>query len=87
MFAYFWATGTHAQVLEFCRRFNANLIVAKAQMRDTPDADGQWPVVIDHDRLVFEDERLEPRTIVKLVRRFQFIVRNGMTRYDTDRLF
>jgi hypothetical protein len=44
-------------------------------------------VIVDHDRLVFEEERLEPRTIVKLVRRFQFIVRNGMTRHDTDKLF
>lgn len=87
MFAYFWATGTRERVLDFCQRFNANLIVVKAQMRDTQDADGQWPVVIDHDRLVFEEERLEPRTIVKLVRRFQFIVRNGMTRFDTEKLF
>jgi hypothetical protein len=87
VFAYFWATGTRQQVLEFCQRFNANLIVVKAQMRDSPDSDGQWPVAIDHERLVFEEERLEPRTIVKLVRRFQFIVRNGMTRYDTEKLF
>ena len=43
--------------------------------------------MIDHDRLVFEEERLEPRTIVKMVRRFQFIVRNGITRFDTEKIF
>ena len=86
VFAYFWAKGTREQVLEFCQRFNSNMIAAKAQMRDVPDKDGDWPVIVDHDRLVFEEERLEPRTIVKLVRRFQFIVRNGMTRHDTDKI-
>ena len=88
VFAYFWATGTREQAVEFCQRFNANMIVAKAQVRDTPDADGQWPVIkIDHDRLVFEEERLEPRTILKMVRRFQFVVRNGITRFDVDKIF
>ena len=75
------------QAVEFCQRFNSNLVVAKAQVRDTPDADGQWPVMIDHDRLVFEEERLEPRTIVKMVRRFQFVVRNGITRFDIEKIF
>jgi hypothetical protein len=87
LYAYFWATGTREQAVEFCHRFNLNLVVAKAQPRDTPDADGQWPVMIDHDRLVFEEERLEPRTIVKMVRRFQFVVRNGITRFDTEKIF
>ena len=87
LYAYFWATGTREQAVAFCLRFNSNLIVAKAQVRDTPDADGQWPVMIDHDRLVFEEERLEPRTLVKMVRRFQFVVRNGITRFDTEKIF
>jgi hypothetical protein len=87
LYAYFWATGTREQAVEFCQRFNSNLVVAKAQVRDTPDADGQWPVMIDHDRLVFEEERLEPRTIVKMVRRFQFVVRNGITRFDIEKIF
>jgi len=39
LFAYFWATGTREQAVEFCQRFNSNLIVAKAQVRDTPDED------------------------------------------------
>lgn len=37
--------------------------------------------------LVFEEELLEPQTIVKLTRRFQFIVRNGITRYDEEKIF
>jgi hypothetical protein len=85
--AFFWTTGTREQAVEFCQRFNSNLIVVKAQVRDQPDADGQWAILIDHDRLVFEEERIEPRTIVKLTRRFQFIVRNGITRYDQDKIF
>jgi len=36
--------------------------------------------------LVFEEERLEPRTIVTLVRQFQFIVRNGITRHDEEKI-
>jgi hypothetical protein len=36
---------------------------------------------------VFEEERLEPRTLVKMVRRFQFVVRNGITRFDTEKIF
>jgi hypothetical protein len=87
VFAYFFTSGTREQAVEFCSRFNANVVVAKAQLRDGPDADGQWPIVIDHERLVFGEERLEPRTIVKLTRRFQFIVRNGITRHDEDKIF
>jgi hypothetical protein len=45
------------------------------------------PRTIDYDRLVFWEERIEPRTIVKLTPRFQFIVRNGLTRYDQDKIF
>jgi len=56
-------------------------------VRDTPDSDGQWPILIDHDRRVSEEERIDPRTIVKLTRRFQFIVRNGITRFDEDTIF
>ena len=41
LYAYFWASGEREQAVEFCQRFNSSLIVAKAQMRDTPDADGQ----------------------------------------------
>jgi len=29
---------------------------------------------------------VEPRTIVKMVRRFQFVVRNGITRFDVDKI-
>lgn len=59
----------------------------QAQVRDAPDADGQWPVVFDHDRMVFEGRRIEARAIVKTVRRFQAIVRSGISRYDEDKLF
>ena len=85
--AFFFTSGTREQAVEFCQRFNSNLIVVKAQVRDQSDEDGQWPIVFDHDRLVFEEERLEPRTIVKLARRFQFIVRNGITRHDEEKIF
>jgi hypothetical protein len=44
------------------------------------------PRTIGHDRLVFWEERIEQRTIVKLTPRFQFIVRNGITRYDQDKI-
>jgi hypothetical protein len=36
---------------------------------------------------VFEDERLEARTIVKTARRFEAIVRSGISRYDEDKIF
>ena len=62
-------------------------MVVRAQVRDTPDADGQWTVIFDYDRLVFEDERIEARTIVKTVRRLQAIVRNGIARFDEDKIF
>ena len=87
LFAFFSTSGTREQALEFCNRFNSGMIVARAQVRDTPNADGEWPMVIDHDRLVFEGERLDPGTLVKMVRRFQYVVRNGVTRYDEDKLF
>jgi hypothetical protein len=63
------------------------LVVVRAQVRDTPDSDGQWTVIFDYDRLVFEDERLEARIIVKTVRRFEAIVRNGIARLDEDKIF
>jgi len=87
MFAFFPTSGTQAQALEFCNRFNLRLVVVRAQVRDTPDSDGQWTVILDYDRLVFEDERIEARTIVKTVRRFEAIVRNGIARYDEDGIF
>jgi hypothetical protein len=44
-------------------------------------------VIFDYDRLVFDDERIEARSIVKTVRRFEAIVRNGISRYDEDKIF
>ena len=85
--AFFPTSGTREQALEFCNRFNLHLVVVRAQVRDTPDEDGQWAVVFDYDRLVFEDERLEARTIVKTARRFEAIVRSGISRYDEDKIF
>ena len=87
LFAFFSTSGTREQALAFCDRFNLGMIVARAQVRETADSDGEWPVVIDHDRLVFDGERVEARTIVKMVRRFQYIVRNGITKYDEEKIF
>ena len=87
LLAYFTAKGTHEQALAFCNRFNMGLVMARAQVLDEPNSEGEWVVIIDHDRLVFEEERLDPRTIVKLTRRFQYVVRNGMSRCDTDGIF
>ena len=53
-----FTSGTREQAVEFCQRFNSTLIVVKAQVPDQPDQDGQWPVVFDHDRLVFEEEKI-----------------------------
>jgi hypothetical protein len=61
--------------------------MVRAQVRESQKAAGQWTVIFDYDRLVFEDERIEARTIVKTVRRFQAIVRNGIARYDEDKIF
>ncbi len=85
--AFFSTSGTREQALEFCNRFNLHLVVVRAQVRDTPDEDGQWAVVFDYDRLVFEDERLEARAIVKTARRFEAIVRSGISQYDEDKIF
>jgi len=71
----------------FCNRFNLNLIVARAQMRDTPSAEGAWTVVFDHDRVMLDDARIEPRVTVRLARKFASIVRGGVTRFDQDDLF
>jgi hypothetical protein len=87
VYAFFPTSGTREQALEFSNRFNLHLVVVRAQVRDTPDSDGRWTVIFDYDRLVFEDERLEARTIVKTVRRFEAIVRNGISRYDEDGIF
>jgi len=59
VYAFFPTDGTREQALEFCNLFNLHLVVVRAQVRDTPDADGQWTVIFDYDRLVFEDERIE----------------------------
>ena len=87
VYAFFPTSGTREQALEFCNKFNLRLVVVRAQVRDTPDRDGQWTVIFDYDRLVFEDERLEARNIVKTVRRFEAIVRNGIARLDEDKIF
>ena len=87
VYAFFPTSGTREQALEFCNRFNLRLVIVRAQVRDTPDSDGQWTVIFDYDRLVFEDERLEARIIVKTVRRFEAIVRNGISRYDEGNIF
>jgi hypothetical protein len=87
VYAFFPTSGAREPALEFCNRFNLHLVAVRAQVRDTPDEDGQWAVVFDYDRLVFEDERLEARTIVKTARRFEAIVRSGISRYDEDKIF
>jgi hypothetical protein len=87
LYAFFPSSGTREQALEFCNRFNERLIMVRAQVRESQKAAGQWTVIFDYDRLVFEDERIEARTIVKTVRRFQAIVRNGIARYDEDKIF
>jgi hypothetical protein len=84
LYAFFPSSGTREQALEFCNRFNERLIMVRAQVRQSQKAAGQWTVIFDYDRLVFEDERIEARTIVKTARRFQAIVRNGIARYDEE---
>jgi hypothetical protein len=69
------------------RLWTLRLVVVRAQVRDTPDSEGQWTVIFDYDRLVLEDERLEARNIVKTVRRVEAIVRNGIARLDEDKIF
>jgi hypothetical protein len=80
-------SGTREQALEFCNRFNLNLIICRAQVRDLENAGGGWTVIFDYDHVVFEDERIEPKSIVRLTRKFGTIVRNGITRYDQDKIF
>lgn len=87
MYAFFPTGGTREQALEFCNRINLHLVVVRVQVRETPDSDGQWTVIFDYDRLVFENERIEARTIVKTVRRFEAIVHNGISRFDEDGIF
>ena len=87
VYAFFPTSGTREQALEFCSRFNLHMVVVRAQARNRVDSDGQWSVIFDYDRLVFEDERGEARSIVKTVRRFEAIVRNGISRYDEDKVF
>jgi hypothetical protein len=57
-------------------------VVVRAQVIDMPDSECQWTVIFDYDRLVFEEERLEARTIVKTVRWFEAVVRNGISKID-----
>ena len=87
VYAFFPTSGTREQAVEFCNRFNMRMVVVRAQVREEPDSDGQWTVIFDYDRLVFEDERLEPKAIVKTVRRFEASVRNGISRLDEDKIF
>lgn len=87
VYAFFPTSDTREQAVEFCNRFNMRMVVVRAQVRDTPDSDGQWTVIFDYDRLVFEDERLEARIVVKIVRRFEAIVRNGIARLDEEKIF
>jgi hypothetical protein len=87
LMAFFDVSGTREQALEFCNRFNLNLIICRAQVRDLENAGGGWTVIFDYDHVVFEDERIEPKSIVRLTRKFGTIVRNGITRYDQDKIF
>jgi hypothetical protein len=87
LYAFFPTSGTREQVLDFCNRFNLHLVVVRAQVREAPNAEGQWTVIFDYDRLVFDEERIEAKSIVKTVRLFEAIVRNGISRYDEDGIF
>ena len=87
LFSYFSTSGTREQALEFCNRFNLQLVVVRAQVRDEPDSGGQWPVLFDHDRWCFDEERLDPKGLVRSVRLFQQIVRYGIARFDEDGIF
>ena len=75
------------QILEFCNRFNREMIVCRVSFADRQDADGEWPVIFDYDLVVMPGETLEPKTIVMLVRRFSEIVRGGIRHTDEENLF
>ena len=82
--ARFPTSGTREQALEFCNTFNVHLVVVRAQVQDTSGPDGRGTVIFDYDPLAFDGERIEAKAIVKTVRRFEALLRNGIARYDED---
>lgn len=85
--AFFGVKADRFQILEFCNRFNREMIVCRVFFADRQDAEGEWPVVFDYDLVVMPDEVLEPKAIVTLVRRFSEIVVGGIRHTDEDDLF
>jgi hypothetical protein len=83
----FAVTGTWEQAVAFCNRFNRGYLMCRAQAHDTQTTAGHSVIVIDHDRMVFEHESIEPKTIVLLVRRFVEITQIGIRDADEDSIF
>ena len=75
------------KVIDFCNRFNRGLILCRCFVADKRDSDGDWCVYFDYDRFMLPDEKIAPKTIVLLVRRFTEIVNGGIQRFDEDGLF
>lgn len=73
-------------ILHFCNRFNANAIMASAACLDQPGSRNHL-IVFNHDRMCFQDDSIEPQTIVLLARRFAATIHSGVERLDTDGLF
>jgi hypothetical protein len=87
LLALFGVNASREQALEFCNRFNDGLVMCRAAVSDTQDSDGEWRITFDHDRVTFEDETLESKSIVMLVRKFANVVRGGIAKTDRDDLF
>jgi len=87
IFALTAPSADRAGLLEFCNRFNDRLIMARASVADNRTSDGDCVLTFDHDHFVLEDETIEPKKLVWLVRRFTKIVRDGVAREDVDDLF
>lgn len=87
LFSYFRTSGTREQALDFCIRFNLQLIVVSAQALENADENGAWPVQFDYERFCFGEERVEAKAVMRSVRLFQKIVRDGIGRLDEQRIF
>ena len=71
---------------EFCKNFQNEYIMLKATPDAKPDEDGDYWIAFEYDWIIFGDDQVKPRSIVKLTRKFENMVRHGMNEFSKTRV-
>ncbi|MCC7491138.1 MAG: YbjN domain-containing protein [Fimbriimonadaceae bacterium] len=86
-FALFSVQCDRLAVLEVCNRFNRQLVMVRASVLNDQLDGGSWRLMFDHEKYLLESEALDPKHLVRLVRKLEEVIVGGILEVDDDDLF